>query len=110
MESPRFDDANLQEFYMAFQSHRAEHREFMEAQTRKNDELINAIKDNTSAVASLASKVADIVSKTEGIIEIYESGKGFAKVTKMAGQATIFIAAVITAVIFILYHMHDITL
>ena len=95
---------------MEFEAHRDEHREFMKAQSVKNDELIDAIKDNTSAVAALASKVADIVAKTEGIIEIYENTRGFAKVTKLAGQAVIYISSVIAAATALLYYFHDLTI
>jgi len=88
---PRFSDDKLEGFYQefvlhqeAFEMHRTEQQQF-------NTELLASIKENTTAVASLASK-------TETIMEVWAASQGAFKVMKWVGSAVKWVAGVLIAI------------
>ena len=88
---PRFTDAKLQQFYEEFEDHRIAFEAHRMEQQELHTELLASIKENTTAVASLASK-------TETIIEVWEASQGAVKIFRWIGTGVKWMAGLSIAV------------
>lgn len=87
----RFSDEKLQQFYEEFETHKMDFEEYRLEQDRIHTEFLQAIRDNTHAVADLARRAS-------GIIEVWEASQGAVKVLNWVSKGVKWIAGIGIAV------------
>lgn len=95
-ETRRFSDSELQDFYLEFKEHKELFNTHRMEQAELYADLLNAIRENTSAVSKLATK-------TESIIEVWEASQGAVQVLKWAGSIILWFSSIGAAVAAVYY-------
>lgn len=86
------EEQRVDRLYREFIEHQEQFEAYRMDQQKLYQELLTAIKDNTTAVSALASR-------TEGILEIWEASQGAYLFAKWVGKLVLWVSSTMGAIV-----------